>query len=194
MATHSSILAWRIPWTEEPGTQSGHENLHLSKVSPLSGAPTPAPEAKGMGRGQDLSLSWGWGVVRIAVNTPMVWWVPFLTAGQRTCPTVNMSGFRGLWFTHSGLPPSRTALLILIAEGWSGCGPVIFYFWMLKFQPPLIFTCLKIFFFFGCLFQGFKHVTALFPEGMKMAEGRGPPLPSTPKPSRWAQASSLLYR
>ena len=54
MATHSSILAWRIPWTEEPGTQSGHENLHLSKVSPLSGAPTPAPEAKGMGRGQDL--------------------------------------------------------------------------------------------------------------------------------------------
>jgi len=20
MATHSSILAWRIPWTEEPGT------------------------------------------------------------------------------------------------------------------------------------------------------------------------------
>ena len=22
MATHSSILAWRIPWTEEPGVQS----------------------------------------------------------------------------------------------------------------------------------------------------------------------------
>ena len=22
MATHSSILAWRIPWTEEPGTYS----------------------------------------------------------------------------------------------------------------------------------------------------------------------------
>ena len=29
MATHSSILAWRIPWTEEPGglqTEGGHEN------------------------------------------------------------------------------------------------------------------------------------------------------------------------
>ena len=26
MATHSSILAWRIPWTEEPGgLQSGHD-------------------------------------------------------------------------------------------------------------------------------------------------------------------------
>ena len=26
MATHSSILAWRIPWTEEPGSQRvGHD-------------------------------------------------------------------------------------------------------------------------------------------------------------------------
>ena len=24
MATHSSILAWRIPWTEEPGDDSSH--------------------------------------------------------------------------------------------------------------------------------------------------------------------------
>ena len=25
MATHSSILAWRIPWTEEPGGPWGHK-------------------------------------------------------------------------------------------------------------------------------------------------------------------------
>ena len=25
MATHSSILAWRIPWTEEPGGLQGHK-------------------------------------------------------------------------------------------------------------------------------------------------------------------------
>jgi hypothetical protein len=25
MATYSSILAWRIPWTEEPGELPGHE-------------------------------------------------------------------------------------------------------------------------------------------------------------------------
>ena len=25
MATHSSILAWRIPWTEEPGKLLVHE-------------------------------------------------------------------------------------------------------------------------------------------------------------------------
>ena len=24
MATHSSIFAWRIPWTEEPGRQTVH--------------------------------------------------------------------------------------------------------------------------------------------------------------------------
>ena len=29
MATHSSILAWRMPWTEEPG---GRESLGLQRV------------------------------------------------------------------------------------------------------------------------------------------------------------------
>ena len=29
MATHSSILAWRIPWTEEPG---GQQSIGLQKV------------------------------------------------------------------------------------------------------------------------------------------------------------------
>ena len=29
MATHSSVLAWRIPWTEEPG---GLQALHLSSL------------------------------------------------------------------------------------------------------------------------------------------------------------------
>ena len=29
MATHSSILAWRIPWTEEPG---GLESIGLQRV------------------------------------------------------------------------------------------------------------------------------------------------------------------
>ena len=36
MATHSSTLAWRVPWTEEPGSPWGHkesdttERLHFS--------------------------------------------------------------------------------------------------------------------------------------------------------------------
>ena len=34
MATHSSILAWRIPWTEEPGrlqSPQGHKELHATE-------------------------------------------------------------------------------------------------------------------------------------------------------------------
>ena len=33
MATHSSILAWRIPWTEEPW---GHKELDMTERLPLS--------------------------------------------------------------------------------------------------------------------------------------------------------------
>ena len=43
MATHSSILAWRIPWTEEPGglpsvgsQRIGHSMYHVSLSIPLS--------------------------------------------------------------------------------------------------------------------------------------------------------------
>ena len=37
MAAHSSVLAWRIPWTEEPGgLQSiGHKELDTTEVSYL---------------------------------------------------------------------------------------------------------------------------------------------------------------
>ena len=34
MATHSSILAWRIPWTEEPGglhSPWGHKELNMTE-------------------------------------------------------------------------------------------------------------------------------------------------------------------
>ena len=33
MATHSSILAWRIPWTEEPGGLQcmGHKELDVTE-------------------------------------------------------------------------------------------------------------------------------------------------------------------
>ena len=34
MTTHSSILAWRIPWTEEPGglQSMGHKELDMAEV------------------------------------------------------------------------------------------------------------------------------------------------------------------
>ena len=36
MSTHSSMLAWRIPWTEEPGGQSRIQLKKLSKHAQLS--------------------------------------------------------------------------------------------------------------------------------------------------------------
>ena len=35
MATHSSILAWRIPWTEEPG---GLQSMGLERVGSKMGS------------------------------------------------------------------------------------------------------------------------------------------------------------
>ena len=37
-ATHSSILAWRIPWTEEPGRlkSMGYKESHMTEQLPLS--------------------------------------------------------------------------------------------------------------------------------------------------------------
>ena len=33
MATHSSILAWRIPWTEEPGGLQSMASQSLTRLS-----------------------------------------------------------------------------------------------------------------------------------------------------------------
>ena len=35
MATHSGMLAWRIPWTEEPGGRlsMGHKELDVTEVT-----------------------------------------------------------------------------------------------------------------------------------------------------------------
>ena len=35
IVTHSSVLAWRIPWTEEPGGYSpwGHNELDMTEVT-----------------------------------------------------------------------------------------------------------------------------------------------------------------
>ena len=38
MATHSSILAWKIPWTEEPGRLSDFTSLSFSRYA-LIGLP-----------------------------------------------------------------------------------------------------------------------------------------------------------
>ena len=36
LATHSSILAWKIPWTEEPGGLTMYEVRHNLATKPLN--------------------------------------------------------------------------------------------------------------------------------------------------------------
>ena len=54
MATHSSILAWRIPWTEEPGglQSTGHKESDKTERLPLRDlhAMSAVMEAGGRGR------------------------------------------------------------------------------------------------------------------------------------------------
>ena len=47
MATHSSILAWRIPWTEEPGRlQSMFSESDMTEQLLLSLSPIPVKKEK----------------------------------------------------------------------------------------------------------------------------------------------------
>ena len=47
MVTHSSVLAWRIPWTEEPGGQyspRGRKELAVTQqLNSISSGPETAP-------------------------------------------------------------------------------------------------------------------------------------------------------
>ena len=36
LASHSSILAWRIPWTEKPGSSGGRKELDMTEQLTLS--------------------------------------------------------------------------------------------------------------------------------------------------------------
>ena len=58
MATHSSILAWRIPWTEEPGRLPVIE-IFMNKISIQSATQTHGFECNHY-NGKNISLVWSW--------------------------------------------------------------------------------------------------------------------------------------
>ena len=74
MATHSSVLAWRIPWTEEPGggySPRGHRQSDTTAVLTLSlsGGLTPVPGG------------WGWSLADVGnprTQQPMVWLLKYI--------------------------------------------------------------------------------------------------------------------
>ena len=55
MATHSSILAWRIPWTEEPGGYSPRGHKESGPTEQL----TPSCSSRMAGCASDQPLSLG---------------------------------------------------------------------------------------------------------------------------------------
>ena len=57
MATNSSILAWRVPWTEEPGGKESACNAGDPSSIPGSG------RSAGEGIGYPLQYSWAMAVV-----------------------------------------------------------------------------------------------------------------------------------
>ena len=89
MVTHSSILAWRIPWTEEPGSPRGRkeldttEQLHslIGPLTPVLKGPKPLwplPTCQEsfpltLGRKHELEVA-GCGKFVLALNPP--WFAP----------------------------------------------------------------------------------------------------------------------
>ena len=55
MATHSSILAWRIPWTEEPGGLQSMAKRQEGAGSPWAQHPLPLPSPGSCPRGGAIS-------------------------------------------------------------------------------------------------------------------------------------------
>ena len=56
MATHSSILAWRMPWTEEPGRQSlGSQRVGCNSVTEQQKAKSTVWHCFNLKGGADLS-------------------------------------------------------------------------------------------------------------------------------------------
>ena len=59
MATHSSILAWRIPWTEEPGELQSMRLQHQTQLKQLKRLARMHPVIQGR---SDRLLTLGCGV------------------------------------------------------------------------------------------------------------------------------------
>ena len=110
MGTHSSILAWRIPWTEEPGglksmgsqSQTQLSNLvhtHIYISSLLSLPPTVHPTPLGHHR----ALSWAPCAIQQLPPSYLFYtqWYIYVNATLSICPTLPFSLYPQV---HSSCP------------------------------------------------------------------------------------------
>ena len=66
MATHSSILAWRTPWTEEPGRRQSMGSQKWDTTWKLNNNSTPIPKQKSV-TPQSLEL----GPISTLIHSPL---------------------------------------------------------------------------------------------------------------------------
>ena len=85
MATHSSILAWRIPWTEEPGGLYSPWDCKESDTTEWLTVSDSVPPRKPIAHGTLLNVMWQAGWERSVGENGykyMHGWVPFLSTGN----------------------------------------------------------------------------------------------------------------
>ena len=74
MAIHSSILVWRIPWTEEPGglQSMGLQRVGLNWVTDHTDTQTARLQASACSQWRHLAQIWGWSLGHLASKGPQV--------------------------------------------------------------------------------------------------------------------------
>ena len=140
MATHSSMLAWRIPWTEEPG---GLQSMESQRVRH-----DWAPQHSTEGLEADVLVS-------AVVSEQMLLGLPlccFVAAAPRT-PRLLFSRPGGLAsvslpFTIPSWPFGSADVVILFGSGHQRFGPPALTLWLSK---PVLFRPLVVIFHYSFL-------------------------------------------
>ena len=85
MAPHSSTLAWKIPWMEEPGELQSMGSLRVTKRLHFPGSIPGLGRSPGEGNGYPLQYSWASLVDQLVKNRPAMQetWVPSLGGEDR---------------------------------------------------------------------------------------------------------------
>ena len=83
MATHSIILAWKIPWTEEPGGFQSMESPRVRHDRATNTSPcVPVAERKNLGQQDNLGQSQATGSNVLIPETP-----PWLNSAHGSLPS-----------------------------------------------------------------------------------------------------------
>ena len=87
MATHSSILAWKIPWTREPGGLQLMKSQRAQQLSTYSQLTNDVVKVAGKHRGASAIHI----LMSILLPTPLPSWLPHNTEQSPMCYSVSKS-------------------------------------------------------------------------------------------------------